>query len=305
MKRVLVLRAMDNSVTPPRTLPGRFGAYLRLTRLNKPIGIWLVGWPMLWALWLAAGGLPNPLVLFVFVVGCVLMRSAGCVINDYADRKIDGDVERTRQRPLATGEVSSREALLLFTVLCVAAFALVLLLNPLTLKLSLVGVVLAVLYPFTKRWTYWPQMFLGAAFAWAIPMAFAAQTGKVPGAAWLLYSAVLVWALVYDSMYALVDIDDDLKIGVKSTVVRWGHSDRLMIGLFQVVFFLLLIASGWAFALGAAYYVSLAIAAGIAAYHQWLIKDRERGACFKAFLHNNWLAAVIFAGIVTSLWLQP
>lgn len=301
---MLILPTMEDSIVSQRGVRGRFGAYLRLTRLNKPIGIWLVGWPMLWALWLAAGGFPDPLVLFVFVVGCVLMRSAGCVINDYADRDIDGDVERTRQRPLATGEVSSTEALVLFAVLSTAAFALVLLLNALTIQLSLGGAALAVLYPFTKRWTYWPQMFLGAAFAWAIPMAFAAQTGSVPAGAWLLYVAVMVWALVYDSMYALVDRDDDLKIDVKSTVIRWGRYDRLMIGLFQIIFFLLLIIAGRMFALGAPYYLGLLVAAGIAVYHQWLIRGRKRGPCFKAFLHNNWLAGVVFAGIVVSLWMQ-
>jgi len=296
------LRGMQNSISSPRGLLSKVDQYLRLTRLNKPIGIFLVGWPMLWALWLAAEGWPDPLVLTVFVLGCVLMRSAGCVINDYADRHIDGHVKRTQARPLATGEVSSKKALVLFAVLCLLAFALVLLMNPLTIKLSLGGVVLAALYPFTKRWTHWPQMFLGAAFAWAIPMAFAAQTGEVPAAAWLLYAAVLVWALVYDSMYALVDRDDDLKIGVKSTVIRWGRYDRLMIGLFQIMFLALLALCGTLFTMSWPYYLSLVVAAGIAAYHQWLIKDRERDACFKAFLHNNWLAAAVFAGIVGSLW---
>jgi len=294
---------MQNTVSGARWAQIKVDQYLRLTRLNKPIGIFLVGWPMLWALWLAAGGMPDPLILVVFVLGCVLMRSAGCVINDYADRKIDGHVRRTQARPLATGEVSAKEALLLFAALSLCALALVLLLNPLTIKLSLVGAALAALYPFTKRWTHWPQMFLGAAFAWAIPMAFAAQTGQVPVPAWLLFLAVMIWALVYDSMYALVDREDDLKVGVKSTVIRCGRYDRLMFGIFQLLFFILLAFTGSAFGLGAIYFVSLCIASGFALYHQWLIKHRDRDACFKAFLHNHWLAAVIFAGIACDLWL--
>ncbi|MDN5862378.1 MAG: 4-hydroxybenzoate octaprenyltransferase [Salinisphaera sp.] len=276
----------------------RLGRYLRLTRLDRPIGIFLVGWPMLWALWLAAGGLPDPLVLFVFVIGCVLMRSAGCAINDFADRHIDGQVARTRNRPLATGEVSSSEALLLFAGLSLAAFALVLLMNPLTIALALVGVVLAALYPFTKRFTHWPQIGLGAAFGWAVPMAFAAQTGAVPPAAWLLFAATLVWSLVYDSIYAMVDRDDDLRIGVKSTAVLWGRYDRLAIGMFQLLFFVLLVAVGVVFSLGWAYYLGLAAAAVLAGYHQWLIRNRERKPCFQAFLHNNHLGMVVFVGIV-------
>lgn len=289
---------MQKSLTSSRSFQTKLDQYLRLTRLNKPIGIFLVGWPMLWALWLAADGWPGPLVLTVFVLGCVLMRSAGCVINDYADRHIDAHVKRTNQRPLATGEVKAKEALLVFALLCVTAFGLVLLLNPLTIKLSLGGVFLAALYPFTKRWTHWPQLFLGAAFAWAIPMAFAAQSGAVPPSAWLLFIAVLLWALVYDTMYAMVDRDDDLKIGVKSTAVRWGRYDRFWIGVFQVIFFALLIGVGRGLSLGVYYYLGLAAAALIAVYHQWLIRHRDRDACFKAFLHNNHLAMVVFIGIV-------
>lgn len=276
----------------------RIEIYLRLTRLNRPIGILLVGWPMLWALWLAADGMPDAGVLAVFVVGCILMRSAGCVINDFADRGIDGDVKRTRARPLATGEVGEAEALALFAALTLAAFGLVLLMNPLTVKLSFVGIALAALYPFTKRWTHWPQAALGAAFAWAIPMAFAAQAGSVPAGGWVLFVAVLIWALVYDSIYAMVDRDDDLKIGVKSTAVLWGDYDRLFIGGFQALFFALLTVVGGLFDLSWAYYAALVVAAGIAVYHQWLIREREREACFKAFLHHNWLAAVVFVGVV-------
>lgn len=276
----------------------RLERYIRLMRLDRPIGIFLVMWPMLWALWLAAGGVPPLWVLAVFLAGCVLMRSAGCVINDVADRRIDPHVRRTKARPLATGEVSVTEALVLFAALCLAAFALVLTLNRLTVWLSFAGVGLAILYPFTKRATYWPQMFLGAAFAWAVPMAFAAVTGAVPPAAWLVFAATLVWALIYDSMYAMVDRDDDLEIGVKSTAVLWGRHDRLWIGFFQAVFFALLLAVGTAFGLGPAYYAGLAAAAGIAAYHQWLIRERDRDACFKAFLHNNYLGMAVFAGIL-------
>lgn len=275
--------------------------YIRLTRLDRPIGIFLVMWPMLWALWLAADGVPPLPVLGVFLAGCALMRSAGCVINDIADRRIDPHVRRTKARPLATGEVGLAEAVVLFAVLCLVAFALVLTLNRLTVLLSFVGVGLAILYPFTKRATYWPQMFLGAAFAWAVPMAFAAVTGTVPGAAWLVFAATLVWALIYDSMYAMVDRDDDLEIGVKSTAVLWGRYDRFWIGVFQIVFFDLLIAVGAAFGLGTAYYLGLAAAVAIAIYHQWLIRNRDRDACFKAFLHNNYLGMAVFLGLFLDL----
>ncbi|MBS63947.1 4-hydroxybenzoate octaprenyltransferase [Salinisphaera sp.] len=279
-------------------------ALFRLTRLHKPIGIFLVVWPMLWALWLAAGGMPDPWVLCVFVLGAILMRSAGCVINDFADRKIDGYVRRTKERPLATGEVSSREALILFAVLCLAAFALVLTLNGLTIAMSVVGAGLAVLYPFTKRLTHWPQMFLGAAFGWAVPMAFAAQAGFVPWGGWLLFVATLIWALVYDTFYAMVDRDDDLKIGVKSTAILWGRYDRAVIGAFQLLFFALLIGVGSAFELGWLYYLGLDGGAAMAVNHQWLARHRERDACFRAFMQHNILGGVIFAGVVADLALR-
>ncbi|WP_353177892.1 4-hydroxybenzoate octaprenyltransferase [Salinisphaera sp. T5B8] len=276
-------------------------ALFRLTRLHKPIGIFLVVWPMLWALWLAAGGVPDLWVLCVFVLGAILMRSAGCVINDFADRKIDGHVKRTRERPLATGEVSSREALVLFAVLCLAAFALVLTLNGLTIAMAFVGAGLAVLYPFTKRMTHWPQMFLGAAFGWAVPMAFAAQAGGVPWGGWLLFAATLIWALVYDTFYAMVDRDDDLKIGVKSTAILWGRYDRAVIGVFQLLFFALLIGVGRAFELGGLYYLGLTCGALMALYHQWLARNRDRDACFRVFMQHNILGGVIFAGVVADL----
>ncbi len=288
---------MSVSIAPK----ARLARYLRLTRLHKPIGIFLLVWPMLWALWLAGRGLPDPWVLFVFIAGAVLMRSAGCVINDFADRKIDGHVKRTQARPLATGEVSPREALALFVVLCLAALVLVLTLNGLTILMAFVGAGLAVLYPFTKRATHWPQMFLGAAFGWAVPMAFAAVSGGVPLGGWLLFAATLIWALVYDTFYAMVDRDDDLKLGVKSTAILWGRYDRLGIGVFQCLFFALLVAVGRAFGLGWLYYLGLAVAIGMAVYHQWLVRHRERAACFKAFMHHNVLGGVVFAGIVAGL----
>ncbi len=279
----------------------RLDRYLRLTRLNKPIGIFLVVWPMLWALWLAADGLPGAWVLFVFVAGAVLMRSAGCVMNDFADRKIDGHVARTKARPLATGEVTAREALVVFAVLCLLAFVLVLTLNAATIALSVVAVFLAVLYPFTKRATHWPQMFLGAAFGWAVPMAFAAETGHVPAGGWLLFVATLIWALIYDTFYAMVDRDDDLKIGVKSTAVLWGRYDRAMIGGFQCLFYALLVAVGMLFGLGLAYYLGLAAAIGMSIYHQWLTRGRDRASCFAAFMQHNYLGGLIFVGLVVDL----
>ncbi|AWN17609.1 4-hydroxybenzoate octaprenyltransferase [Salinisphaera sp. LB1] len=282
-------------------LAGKLDCYLRLTRLNKPIGIFLVVWPMLWALWLAARGMPNPWVLFVFVVGAVLMRSAGCVMNDYADRHIDGHVKRTRARPLATGEVGEKEALMLFALLCLAAFALVLTLNGLTIAMAFVGVALAALYPFTKRVTHWPQMFLGAAFGWAVPMAFAAQSGHVPAGGWVLFVATLIWALIYDTYYAMVDRDDDLRIGVKSTAVLWGERDRAIIGAFQCLFYALLVGVGVMFALGFFYYLGLAGAVAMSVYHQWITRARDRESCFKVFMQHNVLGGVIFVGLVLDL----
>ncbi len=248
-------------------------------------------------MWIAAEGVPRLGVLTVFVLGVLLMRSAGCVINDYADRNIDGHVERTRARPIATGRVSPREALTLFAVLCLSAFALVLTMNALTIALSFGGAFLAALYPFMKRYTHLPQVFLGAAFGWAVPMGFAAQSGAVPTVAWLIFAATVMWAVIYDTMYAMVDRDDDLKIGVKSTAVLFGRADRLIIGTLQGLFFLDLLAIGHISGLGLPYHLGLAVAAALALYHQWLIRTRERAPCFKAFLHNNWLGMAVFIGI--------
>ena len=284
---------MDTSITPPRWL-----LYARLMRLDKPIGILLLLWPTLWALWIAGEGHPRPLLVVIFILGVVLMRSAGCVINDYADRKIDLHVKRTQQRPLATGQVSERDGLILFGVLVVSAFLLVLMLNPLTIALSFGGVFLAASYPFTKRYTHLPQAYLGAAFGWAIPMAFAAQTGELAPGLWLLFLATLLWAVVYDTMYAMVDRDDDLRIGVKSSAILFGNYDRLIIGLLQIALLAVLYLAGRTFELGAYYLLGLAGAALLALYHQWLIRNRDRQACFKAFLHNHWLGTVVFLGIV-------
>lgn len=276
----------------------RWQLYMQLMRLNRPIGILLLLWPTLWGLWIAADGNPQLLLVVIFSLGVVLMRSAGCVINDYADREIDLHVKRTKDRPITSGKVSTREALALFAVLVIIAFLLVLLLNPLTIALSFGGVLLAASYPFMKRYTHLPQAYLGIAFGWAIPMAFAAQTGELDPRLWLLFLATVLWAVSYDTMYAMVDRDDDLKIGVKSTAILFGQYDRLMIGLFQVAFLVTLYLAGQAFELGSFYLGGLALAAFMSIYHQWLIRNRERNACLKAFLHNNWLGAVVFAGIV-------
>jgi 4-hydroxybenzoate polyprenyltransferase len=271
--------------------------YAQLARLDRPIGNFLLLWPTLWALWLAAEGLPRPGVLVVFVLGVVVMRAAGCVINDYADRDFDRHVKRTRHRPLTTGRVSEREALSLFVLLCLLAFGLVLLMNRLTILLSLGGVVLAATYPFMKRHTHLPQIHLGAAFGWAAPMAFAAQTGSVPALAWLVFVAAVVWATIYDTEYAMVDRDDDLKIGIRSTAILFGRQDRLIIGLLQAVMTFLLVLIGWQAQLGAVYFAGVALATPLFVYQQWLIRHRDRQGCFRAFLNNNIYGGIIFAGL--------
>jgi len=267
-------------------------------RLHKPIGIYLLLWPTLWALWIAGEGRPDLKVLTVFVAGVVLMRSAGCVINDYADRDFDPHVARTRNRPIAAGRVSPREALLLFLGLCLTALSLVLLMNSLTVWLSLVGGLLAASYPFMKRYTHLPQVYLGAAFGWAVPMAFAAQTGEVPRAAWLLFLATVLWATAYDTMYGMVDRDEDRKIGVKSTAILFGDADRTIIGIIQFLSLSALALAGQSAGLGGYYYFGLLLAAGLAVYQQFLIRDRQPEQCFKAFLNNNWFGAAVFSGII-------
>lgn len=286
------------------TVTSRLREYFRLTRLDRPIGIYLLLWPMLWALWIAGEGKPEPLVLVVFLLGSVLMRSAGCVINDYADRHFDPHVERTKQRPLAAGTVTPKEALALFAVLSLISFALVLLMNRLTILLAFPAVLLAASYPFMKRYTYLPQAYLGAAFGWAVPMAFAAQTGAVSPGGWIIFIAALVWALVYDTMYAITDREDDLKIGVKSTAILFGRFDRLIIGLLQLVVLALLILVGFIFSLGLYYYIGLAIASVFSVYEQYLIRDRDPQLSFRAFLNNHYFGLTVFIGIVVDYLLK-
>ena len=279
------------------TQTSRLRDYALLMRLDRPIGILLLLWPTLWGIWFASRGRPTPLVLAVFCAGVVLMRSAGCVINDYADRNFDSHVRRTRDRPLAAGRVSPGEALILFAGLCLAAFLLVLLLNPLTIALSVAGAALAVSYPFLKRYTHLPQFYLGAAFGWAIPMAFAAETGAVPPVAWVLFAANMFWSVAYDTEYAMVDRDDDVRIGVKSTAILFGDHDRLMIALSHALSLALLSVAGWWLQSGTWFYLALVVAAGFAVYQQVLIRERERDACFQAFLNNNWFGMTVFAGL--------
>jgi 4-hydroxybenzoate polyprenyltransferase len=266
-------------------------------RLDRPIGILLLLWPTLWALWLAAEGMPRLDVLAIFIGGVVLMRSAGCVINDYADRWLDPQVERTRERPLAAGRVGGREALALFVLLLMAAFGLVLLTNTLTILLSLGGALLAVLYPYTKRHTHFPQVVLGAAFGWAIPMAFAAQSGSVPALAWLLFSANVLWSTAYDTEYAMVDREDDIKAGSRSTAILFGDLDRPIVALLQIMFLLSMAMVGSRAGLGLYYAAGLGVAALLVAWQIHLIRGRERAACFSAFLNNHWIGLVIFAGL--------
>lgn len=278
--------------------------YSQLMRLDRPIGILLLLWPTLWSLWLAAKGMPSLKNLLIFSLGVVIMRSAGCVINDFADRKIDSKVKRTQDRPLATGAVTNREAIMLFVVLCVLALGLVLLTNPLTIKLSVGGLLLAFCYPFMKRHTHLPQIVLGAAFAWSIPMAFAAEAGELPQNLWLIYLAVVLWTVVYDTFYAMVDRDDDIKIGVKSTAILFGEQDRFITGVLQVMTLYTLFIVGNRFELGGFYYTSVVIAAGFFVYQQWLIRFRARAACFSAFLNNNWVGLAIFVGIAADFALR-
>lgn len=276
--------------------------YALLMRLHRPIGIYLLLWPTAWALWIAGAGNPDSYITFVFMLGTVLMRSAGVCINDFADRNFDPHVARTKDRPIASGALSGREGIILFGVVSLLAFALVLTLNGFTIALSVGGVLLAALYPFMKRHTYMPQVFLGAAFSWAIPMAFAAQTGSLPVEAWLLFTAAVVWVTVYDTQYAMVDIKDDLKIGVKSTAILFGDADRLIIGILQLLFLLSMWIIGNKLGLGSYYVAGLLVAAALCVYQQFLIRRREPAQCFKAFLNNHWLGAAIFAGLVLDYW---
>ncbi|PCK07722.1 MAG: 4-hydroxybenzoate octaprenyltransferase [Alteromonadaceae bacterium] len=276
----------------------QLSAYARLMRLNRPIGIYLVLWPTLWALWLAAEGFPDISTLLIFCLGVVLMRSAGCVINDYADRNIDGHVSRTADRPLVTGEVSPKEALFLFAGLCGLAFLLVLFTNRLTIYLAFGALALAMCYPFMKRYTHLPQVVLGAAFAWAVPMAFAAQSGKLEPSSWLVYTAVVLWTVAYDTFYAMADREEDLKIGVKSTAILLGDMDRMMIGSLQALMMFAMFLVGGRFSLSFWYYLSLAIATVLFVYQHIITQEREPKRCIDAFLNNNLVGLVLFIGIV-------
>ncbi|MEZ9232064.1 4-hydroxybenzoate octaprenyltransferase [Vibrio amylolyticus] len=273
-------------------------AYWQLMRLNRPIGSLLLLWPTLWALIVAAEGLPRWDVTLVFVFGVVLMRSAGCVINDFADRKIDGHVKRTKNRPLPSGQVSSKEAIGLFLLLAVTSFLLVLTMNPLTIQLSFAGIVLAFIYPFMKRYTYLPQLFLGLAFSWAIPMAWAAQTNELPLMVWYLFVINAIWTIAYDTQYAMVDRDDDVEIGIKSTAVLFGRFDKMIIGALQLVTMIMLILLGDYYVLGDAFYWGLLVVGALFVFQQWLIRHRDRDLCFSAFLNNNYVGMVITIGLL-------
>jgi len=279
--------------------------FIQLTRLDKPIGILLLGWSMLWGLWIAAEGWPGWKLFIIFSLGTVLTRAAGCCINDYADRDFDGKVKRTQARPLATGRVEAKEALILAAVLMLLAFFLVLMTNALTIQLSFIALVLAAVYPFCKRLTYWPQVVLGAAFGMSVPMAFAAATNDVPPVAWALFVLSVIWSVAYDTMYAMVDRDDDLELGLKSTAILFGRYDVLIVMLCQAAVLLGLLAIGLSLGLGILFYIGLAVATGTVVYQYTLIRDRERDPCFVAFLNNHYTGMAVFAGLVAHFALTP
>lgn len=290
--------------TPPPTpepgnlfSPEKRRALIALGRLDRPIGIVLLLWPTLWALWCAAEGVPSIKNLLIFVLGTVLMRTAGCMMNDFADRNIDGGVQRTRGRPLPMRTLAPRDALVAAAGLAVIAFVLVLFTNRLTIALSFVGLLLAVVYPFIKRYTHLPQLWLGVAFGWGIPMAYAAEVNSLPPVAWLLLAANVAWATAYDTMYAMVDRDDDLRLGVKSTAILFGDLDKAFIGVFQVMTLMALAFVAQRLELGWIFFISLLAAAGTFAWQQWLIAHRTREGCFKAFLNNAWTGGMVFAGL--------
>lgn len=286
------------SPTQVTAIKSRLTAYTQLMRIDRPIGTLLVLWPTLWSLWIAAAGIPSIKNLIIFSLGTFLMRSAGCVINDFADRKIDGHVSRTNNRPLVIGAVKPVEAIALFIGLCLLAFALVLFTNTLTIQLSFAAVILAFCYPFMKRFTFLPQVVLGMAFAMSVPMAFAAESGELNNSIWLIYTAVVLWTVAYDTFYAMVDRSDDLKIGVKSTAILFGDMDKVICASLQVMALLALFLAGNKFELGLLYQFGLLAAAGLFGWQQYLIRHRQSKACFDAFLNNNWVGVVIFVGIV-------
>lgn len=289
--------------TPPLTLNQRLHLYARLVRLDKPIGILLLLWPTLWALWIASDGVPSAHLLFIFTAGTVLMRSAGCAINDVADRDFDRHVERTRERPITSGRVTAREGLAVAAGLSLLAMLLVMPLNRLTWLLAVVAAFIAATYPLTKRFLPLPQAYLGIAFGFGIPMAFAAVQDAVPAVAWVMLLANVFWALAYDTEYAMVDRDDDLRIGIKSAAVTFGRFDVMAVMLCYGLTLALLALAGWMAGLGWLFGLGLAMAAGVAGYHYVLIRERSRAGCFKAFLHNNWFGAAVFAGVALDyLW---
>lgn len=279
--------------------------FLSLTRLDRPIGIYLLLWPMLWALWFAARGVPDISILVIFILGTILTRSAGCAINDYADRELDAHVSRTRTRPLATGALTSKEALVATAVLMLLAFALVLFTNKLTIMMSFVALALAVIYPFTKRVTYWPQAFLGLAFAFAIPMAFAAQINTVPPLAWVLFLAAVIWAIAYDTVYAIADREFDIKMGMKSTAILFGKNDLRIVLCLQLLVLLILFLVGISTMRGSLYNISLVACLFFIAYQNRITQTRDPAQCIKAFLNNHYLGMTVFAGIVLDFLINP
>ncbi|WP_368937866.1 4-hydroxybenzoate octaprenyltransferase [Morganella morganii] len=278
----------------------KWQAYSRLMRTDRPIGSLLLLWPTYWALWIAARGVPDWHILIIFTIGVFSMRAAGCVINDFADRKFDGSVERTKNRPLPRGDVTEKEAKILFAVLVLASFGLVLTLNTMTIWLSVAGLALAWVYPFVKRVSHLPQVVLGAAFGWSIPMAFAAVSESLPAACWLLFAVNIVWSVVYDTQYAMVDRNDDLKIGVKSTAILFGRFDKIIIGILQLVMILMLLWIGLMVNLSGIFYWSLLLAGALFVYQQRLMADRERDPCFQAFMNNNYVGFILFLGMLVS-----
>jgi len=298
---------MKNLLSPKlkKNIVAQLRNYGKLMRIDKPIGYWLLLWPTLWALWLAGEGHPDQGLFVVFVVGVFIMRSAGCVLNDYVDRKIDPYVERTRTRPIASGAVAPMEALVLFVALSLIAIGLATMLNRPARLLAIIAAGLTVAYPFIKRWVSIPQFILGAAFGWAVPMAFAAQTGETPQLAWLVFGVAVIWAVIYDTFYAMVDREDDRKLGVKSTALLFGEVDLFVIAGLQILMLAALILVGLRAELGFWYFFSVASAAGLMAYHQWLARDRQPGGCFAAFEHNHHIGFVIFIGIVLHYAFTP
>ena len=295
----------EEPIRAPSGFLNQLRNYALLMRLEKPIGIWLLLWPTLWALWLAGEGHPDPGIFVIFILGVVVMRSAGCVLNDYADRNIDPYVERTRTRPIASGTVAPRKALTLFAILGLIAIGLAAGLNQPAQLLAVVGAGLTIVYPFIKRIVSTPQFVLGAAFGWAVPMAFAAQTGETAQLAWLVFGTALIWAVIYDTFYAMVDRDDDLKVGVKSTAILFGDADLFIIGGLQLLMLTALVMIGNMAGLGFWYFSSIAVAAMLMAWHHWLARDRQPAACFDAFLHNHYIGMTVFIGIVLHYTFNP